>query len=102
MLTWTSPPMYKPDRPAVLPIRQGVSPSCVAVPAGPWPTLLDFLVHRLPKVSREDWVQRMARGDVVCERGVAVTPERPFEHSLRLFYYLHKDIALKNIRRFRR
>src|SRR5450830_465561 len=79
--------MYKPDRPSVLPIRQGVSPSCVAVPAGPWPTLLDFLVHRLPKVSREDWVQRMARGDVVCERGQVVTPERPFEHSLRLFYY---------------
>lgn len=79
--------MYKTDRPAVLPIRQGVSPSCVAVPAGPWPTLLDFLVHRLPKVSRQDWIDRMARGDVVCERGQPVTPDRPFEHSLRLFYY---------------
>ncbi|MDD0809854.1 pseudouridine synthase [Curvibacter sp. RS43] len=83
--------MHKPDRPQVLPTRQGVSPSCVAVPAGPWPTLLDFLLHRLPAVTREQWLERMAQGDVVDERGQPVTPERPFEHSLRLFYYRQLD-----------
>ena len=72
-------------------MRNGVSPSCVAVPAGPWSSLLEFLVHRLPAVERADWVRRMQAGDVVDEFGVPVTPERPFQHSLRLFYYRQLD-----------
>lgn len=72
-------------------MREGVSPSCVAVPAGPWRSLLEFLVHRLPAVSADDWVRRMEAGDVVDEFGVPVTPQRAFEHSLRLYYYRQLD-----------
>jgi tRNA pseudouridine32 synthase/23S rRNA pseudouridine746 synthase len=69
------------------PMRDGVGPSCVGLPAGPWPTLLDFLVQRFPGVAAEVWRQRMARGDVVDEHGQAVTPARTYQPMLRLYYY---------------
>ena len=37
--------MHNPIRPQVLPMREGVSASCVALPAGPWVTVIDFLVQ---------------------------------------------------------
>ncbi len=49
--------------------------------------MLDFLLHRLPGVGQEEWLQRMAAGDVVDERGALVTPGRAFERGLRLYYY---------------
>lgn len=71
----------------VLPVRDGVSASCVALPTHGQGNMLDFLTQRMPGVAREEWVQRMQAGDVVDERGDLVVPERPFEGSLRLYYY---------------
>ena len=79
--------MYNPVRPQVLPMREGVSPSCVALPAGPWATITDFLVERLPAVSRCDWLARMAAGDVVDEWGQPVQAQQPYRHNMRVFYY---------------
>ena len=79
--------MHNPIRPQVLPMREGVSASCVALPAGPWVTVIDFLVQRLPIVSRAQWHARMVAGEVVDEFGVPVSPERPYRHSMRVFYY---------------
>lgn len=70
-----------------LPARSGVSPSCVGLPAGDWPTITDFLVQRFPAISRETWVQRMEGGLVADEFGVAVTPERPYRGHMRVYYY---------------
>ena len=56
---------YKP------PTVDGVSPSALALPGGSWPLLLDYLAHRLPTVPREQWAQRMAKGDVLDEQGQA-------------------------------
>jgi len=71
--------------------RDGVGPSCVSLPAGPWPTLLDFLVERFPKVTAQTWLERMARGDVVNERSECITPiaaqTPPYPAQQRLFYY---------------
>ncbi len=81
--------MHNPQRPAVLPMRDGVSASCVALPtkiANPC-SMLDFLCARLPTISRGEWEQRMVEGDVVDERGQAVLPDRTVEPGLRLFYY---------------
>ena len=69
------------------PLRDGVGPSCVALPAGPWPTMLDFLVQRFPAIAPEIWQQRLQRGDVVDEHGQPVTPTRPYQPALRLYYY---------------
>lgn len=79
--------MHNPHHSHVLPVREGVSPSCVALPPRGQGSMLDFLVERLPAVSRDEWCQRMEAGDVVDERGQAVPPARPFEGGLRLYYY---------------
>ena len=67
--------------------RYGVSPSCVGLPAGSWPTFTDFLVQRFPAVGRSVWVERMAAGLLVDEFGGPVTPERTYRGHMRLYYY---------------
>ena len=67
--------------------RHGVSPSCVGLPAGNWPTFIDFLVQRFPAIARETWLERMAAGLVVDEFGSAVTAERAYRGHMRLYYY---------------
>lgn len=69
------------------PDRDGVGPSCVGLPAGAWPTTLDFLTERFPAIAREAWHQRMEQGDVVDELGVRVTPGSPYRSHLRIYYY---------------
>ncbi|MCR5863841.1 pseudouridine synthase [Aquincola sp. J276] len=54
------------------PMRDGVSPSRVAVSGGPWPGVLAFLQARLPAVA--DWPQRLARGDVLDLQGRPLQP----------------------------
>ena len=67
--------------------RDGVGPSCVGLPAGPWATMLDFFGERFPAVTRERWQQRMAQGLVIDEHGIAITPERRYQGHLRVYYY---------------
>jgi tRNA pseudouridine32 synthase/23S rRNA pseudouridine746 synthase len=75
-----------------LPTKRGVSPSCVGLPAGDWPTFTDFLVQRFPAIARETWLQRMHDGLVVDEFGLAVTPQRPYRGHMRLYYYRALEI----------
>ena len=79
--------MHNPRHAFVLPLRDGVGPSCVVLPSQGQGSMLDFLAQRLPGVQRSEWLQRMQAGDVVDERGVAVLPHRPFEGGIRLYYY---------------
>ncbi len=67
--------------------RHGVSPSCVGLPAGHWPTITDFLVERFPAITRAVWLQRMQDGLVIDEFGAAVTPGRPYQGHMRVYYY---------------
>lgn len=68
-------------------MRDGVGPSCVVLPSRGQGSLLEFLAERLPAVPRDAWRARMEEGDVLDERGARVTPDRPFEAGLRLYYY---------------
>jgi tRNA pseudouridine32 synthase/23S rRNA pseudouridine746 synthase len=68
-------------------MKDGVSASCVALPAGPWPTVLDFLAERIPAVSRGDWARRMQAGEVVDEHGQAVAVDKPYKAQTRLYYW---------------
>jgi tRNA pseudouridine32 synthase/23S rRNA pseudouridine746 synthase len=72
---------------SALPTRQGVSPSCIALPPGPWPTVLDFLVERIPAVAREDWAQRMNGGEVVDASGQAIPPHAPHRPHTKAYYW---------------
>ncbi|WP_353236568.1 pseudouridine synthase [Diaphorobacter ruginosibacter] len=79
--------MHNSHDPRVLPMRDGINPSCVVLPPAGEGSLLDFLVERLPAVSREDWLRRIALGEVVDEFGVPATPGRRFEPGIRFYYY---------------
>jgi tRNA pseudouridine32 synthase/23S rRNA pseudouridine746 synthase len=57
------------------------------LPSGPWPTLLDFLTERFSAIPREVWQQRISRGDVINEHGVAITHNAPYQPHQRLYYY---------------
>ena len=74
-------------RPPPLPTRDGVGPSCVALPEGPWPTIAAFLVQRFPLIPADVWAARIANGEVVDEHGMPVTAQRPHQARLRVFYY---------------
>lgn len=69
------------------PSRDGVGPSRVTTPPGPWLTVTEFLVHRFPGVARDAWIARLERGDVIDARGHAVSAQCPFEPHRKLFYY---------------
>ncbi|MFM6985187.1 MAG: pseudouridine synthase [Hydrogenophaga sp.] len=88
--------MPRPPRNPLIPVRDGVSASCVALPhppAGtrPWENVLDFLAQRLPKLDRDAWSRRLACGQVVDEAGRAVAPDTPYQGGTRLFYWRALD-----------
>ena len=69
------------------PSRNGVGPSCIGLPGGSWPTVLDFLVERFAAITRGVWQQRMSNGEVVDEHGVTLTPDTPYRGHVRVYYY---------------
>lgn len=79
--------MHNPHDPKVLPMRDGVSPSCVVLPSQGQGSMLDFLAGRLPAVTRAQWLARMEAGEVVDEHGQRVTAGRAMVPGLRLYYY---------------
>lgn len=70
-----------------LPMRDGVGASCVALPAGDWPTIAEFLVQRFAAIPRATWEARIRDGDVVDEHGIPITAARAYQPRLRVYYY---------------
>jgi len=87
--TWFSfgSDMTRSGRVAHMPVREGVSASVVAVPAGQWPSLLDFLAQRMPGIPREEWAQRLAQGLVLQESGQSAQADQACQVGQRFFYY---------------
>jgi tRNA pseudouridine32 synthase / 23S rRNA pseudouridine746 synthase len=79
----------RPVKPAIPPLN-GVSPSCVALPSvkpAPWATVVDYLAHRMPAVSREGWLSRIALGQVFTQNGEPLAADAPFRAGERVYYY---------------
>jgi tRNA pseudouridine32 synthase / 23S rRNA pseudouridine746 synthase len=70
-----------------LPMREGVSPSYLWLPAGSWPNLLAFLAERFPDVEAATWIARMSKGEVVDAGGSRLHPDSPYCRGMRIFYY---------------
>ncbi len=70
-----------------LPTKNGVGASCVMLPPGTWPTVLEFLVDRFPHISREEIVARMQRGDVLDAHGTQISPDHTYTAREKLYYY---------------
>ena len=75
--------------------RDGVGPSCVGLPQGPWPTIVEFLVARFPGITRDAWMARIEANDVVDEHGVPVTAQRRYQAPLRVYYYRTLDAEVR-------
>jgi tRNA pseudouridine32 synthase/23S rRNA pseudouridine746 synthase len=61
----------------------------VALVAGNWPTVLDFLQARLPHLPEGEWLRRMQQGDVLTPDGQAVMPDTPYAACLQQHGKLH-------------
>jgi len=70
-----------------LPMIDGVSPSSHWLPAGHWKTMLDFLNERFPAIASSTWISRMAKGELVDDTGMCLTPGSPYRAGARIFYY---------------
>ncbi len=69
------------------PSIEGLAASTLQLPPGPWTTALDCLCERFPAVTRQQWLERMARGRVVDGDGRWLTPETPFQLGREIHYY---------------
>jgi tRNA pseudouridine32 synthase/23S rRNA pseudouridine746 synthase len=81
--------MTRSGRVAFMPTHEGVSASVVAVPAGHWPTLLDFLAQRMPGIPRSEWANRLDQGLVLQESGQRAQADQACLTGQRFFYYRH-------------
>ena len=80
-----------------LPTRDGISPSLVWLPHGPWKTLGDYFAIRFPMVSADSWAERISRGEVVDDLGAALSLDSAFRVGACVFYYReHVNIYLWN------
>jgi tRNA pseudouridine32 synthase/23S rRNA pseudouridine746 synthase len=72
-----------------IPTRNGVGASRVSLPVGPWPTVLDFLLERMPDISRDDWLHRFANDLVLNEDAQPVQATQAYTPRTKLYYYRH-------------
>ena len=78
--------MARPEPAWRPPPRNGVPPSRVAVPAGPWATVLGFLMARFPAVAGS-WPHRLACGEVLDAQGQALGADAPCPPGSLLWYW---------------
>jgi tRNA pseudouridine32 synthase/23S rRNA pseudouridine746 synthase len=78
-------PMTRPRPAWTPPARDGVGASRVAVTAGPWATVAEFLAARLR--AGIDWPGRLARGEVLDACGRQLAPDAPCRPGAVLWYW---------------
>lgn len=62
-------------------------PSTLHLPRGPWATVLDCLCAQFPAIAREQWLDRIQRGRVLDEQGMAIDADSPYREGLRIRYF---------------
>lgn len=70
-----------------LPLREGVSASCVVLPQGGGLRVLDFLCAHFPDIAESEWLSRMQRGLVVDSGGHAITAQTAYRAGAEIHYY---------------
>ncbi|POP72146.1 pseudouridine synthase [Pseudomonas syringae] len=61
--------------------------STLYLPPGSWATVLDCLCAKFPAISRDQWLDRFARGRVLDENGKAIAPDLAYREGLRVHYF---------------
>ncbi|ALO40348.1 pseudouridine synthase [Alcaligenes faecalis] len=70
-----------------VPSRNGVSPSKVWCPRGPWTSLDAFLLERFPHMDPDVLRERLARGDILDPNGVPQQPGSSYQPDRWLWYF---------------
>ena len=61
--------------------------STLYLPPGTWPTVLDCLCAHFRAISREQWLDRIARGRVLDANGAPISPLLAYKEGLRIHYF---------------
>lgn len=62
-------------------------PSRLQLPPGHWPSLLDGLCARFPRIDRVQWLDRFVRGRVQDAQGRALAADMPWQVGLEIQYF---------------
>lgn len=62
-------------------------PSRLQLPPGYWPSLLDGLCARFPRIDRAQWQRRFARGRVQDAQGRVLAADQPWQVGLEILYF---------------
>ena len=62
-------------------------PSRLQLPPGYWPSLLDGLCARFPRIDRAQWQGRFARGRVQDAQGRVLAADQPWQVGLEILYF---------------
>ena len=73
-----------PDR--VIAAEEEVA-STLQLPPGPWPTLLDGLCARFPRIGRGLWQDRFARGRVLDAERRVLSADAPYQAGQTILYF---------------
>jgi tRNA pseudouridine32 synthase / 23S rRNA pseudouridine746 synthase len=71
------------------PTKNGVGASSIILPAGHWPSLLDFLVQHFHQISWQQWRQRLLAGHVLNEQGLPLAFNAAYKSHQKIYYYRH-------------
>ena len=61
--------------------------STLYLPPGSWPTVLDCLCEHFKAISREQWLDRIARGRVLDGQGQPISLDLAYREGLRIHYF---------------
>ncbi|MEQ7920278.1 pseudouridine synthase [Xanthomonas sp. WHRI 1810A] len=61
--------------------------STLYLPPGAWPTVLDCLCEHFSAISREQWLDRVARGRVLDGEGRPIAVDLAYKEGLRIHYF---------------
>ncbi|MEN4936502.1 pseudouridine synthase [Stenotrophomonas sp. TWI1151] len=69
------------------PILAAPAPSRLQLPPGDWPSLLEGLCARFPRIDRAQWADRFARGRVQDAQGRPLAPDQAWQVGLEIVYF---------------
>jgi tRNA pseudouridine32 synthase / 23S rRNA pseudouridine746 synthase len=71
--------------------QNGISPSCVALPLGPWSTVLEFLIQRFAHIAPDTWLARTQAGHVLNAQGSSISIDTPYLAHQKIYYFRHLE-----------
>jgi len=73
--------------PRVSPATPSIAASCLHLPPGPWVSVLDGLCAQFPAISRECWLDRIARGRVLDAAGAPIAADAAYRVGVQIRYF---------------